>query len=408
MKTATVTWITYNNYGTELQAYALQKFIRSLGYSNLILSDRNVLKRHKRLLSAEERPGNDGDALVSGKKASRANFHLVSYLLWPVRRCQRARQTRVLRPYTDSQKQFETFKKQCLDIDYDVAPDRLSALDHRYDCFICGSDQIWSPLRINFNGFYFLSFSQGRKIAYAPSFGTETIPEEKRQTIYDYLEDFTALSVREHANQRQLEEITGKPVALVCDPTLLLDSEAWSDFCSSADRPREPYLACYFLEFRDWYFAYARKLAKKLGLRPILFPNRKEHTKRKACWSSAVGPAEFTALIEGAEFVLTDSYHGSIFSVLFSKPFLCFKRFDDDAPNNQNSRVFSLFRLFGLERLIISEKEFEASDIQPIDYQSVQQKVADFRAASGQYLREKLSECEAACTPEASKEIENP
>lgn len=404
MKTATVTWITYNNYGTELQAYALQQFVKSLGYANSILSDREILRRHRALLAAENRQQTPPAPVHADNPPARSRRGLIDYVKWPVRRFRNARRERALRPYADSQARFEAFKEQALDIDGDVDPDRLPELDERYDCFLCGSDQIWSPLRINFNEYYYLSFSRRPKIAYAPSFGTERLPEEKRDAIRELLRDFSGLSVREEMNQAPLEELTGMPVSFVCDPTLLLDGEAWSGFCSAAKRPRGSYLACYFLESREWYFAYARALAKQLGLRPVLIPSRKEHTERKACCSFPVGPAEFAAMLQGAEFVLTDSYHGSIFSMLFSKPFLCFKRFDDDAPNNQNSRVVSLFAMLGLERHFIPEKSFEASDLQPIDYPAVQRKLSAFREASECYLRDRLSECEARCAAEKNEE----
>ena len=399
MNIATVTWITYNNYGTELQAFALQQYIQSLGYTNSILSDYDILKSHHAVITAKKPRANTKPTSTSPQHYGRL-LHLFKRL---IRMIKRKKLQRTLRPFTDSQKKIELFKKQFLSIDYDVITERLPTLDDRFDCFVAGSDQIWSTLQINFNGYYYLNFSKRQKVAYAPSFGMEKIPEEMQQVICDYLNDYKGLSVREQINQQQLANLTGKQVAFVCDPTLLMNSSFWSRFCSSATKPKGRYLICYFLETKEWYYEYARQLAKWLHLQPVLIPNRKEHTSQKSCYPFAVGPVEFVALIEGADYVLTDSYHGSIFSVVFSKSFICFKRFEDNEPNNQNSRIISLFNLLGLQGNIIKEKEFDSSDIQSIDYESVQNKVIAFRETSEKYLCEKLSECEAYCAAEKNK-----
>ncbi len=404
MKTATVTWITYNNFGTELQAYALQQFIQALGYSNSILSDKDVLRQHWSVLKekklSEQSPKAHSESTPVVPSFKRKLFALPLRLLrWFLRK----RQARLLKPYTESQVLFEQFKKQQLQIDNDVLCSLLPELDQRYDCFICGSDQIWSPLPINFNGYYYLNFTKKPKIAYAPSFGMESLPNEQCSLIREWLLDYSGLSVRERINQDQLAALTRKDVSFVCDPTILFDSSFWSSFCASASLSYRKYLLCYFLESKRWYYEYAHQLASHLHLRLILVPNRKEHTAQKGCFRSGVGPPEFVSLIHGAEFVLTDSYHGSIFSVIFSKQFLCLKRFADDAPDNQNGRIFSLFNHLGLREVFVEEKTFEQCDLPTIDYCAVQKSVSTFRALSGDYLRRHLKECELPYSVEKSE-----
>ena len=108
--------------------------------------------------------------------------------------------------------------------------------------------------------------------------------------------------------------------------TLLHDPAFWRSFTDSVKPKRQAYLLCYFLESRDWYFDYAETLAKKLRLRLLLLPNRREHLSRAWADRSAVGPREFVARFRDAAYVLTDSYHGSIFLNFNSSPVIVFNR----------------------------------------------------------------------------------
>ena len=387
MKTATVTWITYHNYGTELQAYALQKYLQSLGYENRILDDRLILAEQYR----KNRVQQTADLSTTGRKTGRKRRDpLSAFLIRAFHYVRNRIEARKTAPYVMSQEQIAHFKQEQLTIDHRLDPRRLDLTAQEYDVFFCGSDQIWSPLDVNFNGYYYLDFPAKKKIAYAPSFGMDTIPAEKADIIRGWLSDFSAISVREKQNADQLVQITGREVSWVCDPTLLHDGRFWSAFCAKSEKKRHPYLLCYFLEDKDWYYRYARQTAKRLHLQPILIPCRKSQTNRRLCLREGVGPTEFVSLFEHASYVLTDSYHGSIFSLLFSKQFLYLKRFEDDAPNNQNSRVFSLFQMLDLEKIIVLPDARLSADSMCIDYEAVQERLERFRQSSQVYLQRSL------------------
>lgn len=385
MKTATATWITYNNYGTLLQAYALQKAIEKLGHENVILSDNEILKEFrasrvntpkvKRVVPAESPTGR------LERLAADPGRILRSLL------CRRDPE-RYGSPYEDSQKACGEFRKEALKIRCDVAGATLPGLNEDYDAFVCGSDQVWSVFDNNFNPYYYLDFVQKRKIAYAPSLGTDQITPEKAEKLRQLLADFSAVSVRESVSAKQLSEITGRQVQWVADPTLLHDREFWSEFTSELPQRKKKYLLCYFLEHRAWYISYARKLARKLGLKLLLIPSRWDHLQHSFVADFPVGPREFAALFRDASYVLTDSYHGSIFSLLFEKDFQYLQRFAKDDPNSQNIRVESLFKYLSLENRIVTENK-EAEPLR-VPYDSVRIKLAEFREESENYLKRGL------------------
>lgn len=390
MKTATVTWITYQNYGTVLQAYALQQAVRRLGHENEILSDREVLAEHRRLHPYEKARPAEPDAAGQGGATRGLG------LLRQPRRLLRALKARLDRegyaaPYEESQKAIAAFIEQDMRVRRDLSPDSLAALNGEYDAFLCGSDQIWSLRPVNFNPYYFLNFAQKPKLAYAPSLGTERISDERAAELAGLLQDFSALSVRESRSAEQLSALLGREVSWVADPTLLHDRPFWEDFCRSVPKRGGKYLLCYFLEDRAWYFRYAEALAKRLGLRLLLLPSRWEHLRRGCVDTGVIGPREFVARFRDAAFVLTDSYHGSIFSLLFEKNFQYLLRFRSDDPNSQNLRIESLFGLLSLDGRIVTENGPQAIRPEPMNYPELREKLADFRETSLHYLSDGLS-----------------
>lgn len=355
MKTATVTWVSYNNYGTLLQAYALQKQIELLGHENEILSDNQILQEFR-----ARRPRVPQAVAAMKSEPEHAASRLGRLMKDPGRisRSLLARRDPECYglPYEASQKACDVFREENLRVRYHVDGASLSALNEDYDAFVCGSDQIWSLFESNFNPYYYLDFATKKKIAYAPCLGTDQITEERAEQLKALLADFLAVSVREDVSAKQLSDLTGRDVAWVCDPTLLHDRDFWSDFTGNIPARKEKYLLCYFLESRPWYFARAKALAKQLGLKIRLIPSRWEHLSNGYVIPEAVGPREFVSWFRDAAYVLTDSYHGSIFSLIFEKDFQYLLRFAPDDPASQNIRIQSLFERLELEDRIVTEQ----------------------------------------------------
>lgn len=388
MNTATVTWITYNNYGTLLQAYSLQKALQKLGHENVILNDTQILKEFFAAKRKSAPPAQHAPIFAQETKVQRVMRILENPGTLPRRLLARTDPQRYAFPYEGSQKACLDFKREALKIRDDVFTEDLQRLNEDYDAFIAGSDQVWSVFDSIFNPYYYLDFVRKQKIAYAPCLGTDKIPADTAWRIRELLDDFSAVSVRENVSARQLSEIMGRDVAWVCDPTLLHGRDFWSDFAADIPARKGKYLLCYFLENRPWYFARAKALAKQLGLKIRLIPSRWEHLRSQYVVNDAVGPREFVSWFRDAAYVLTDSYHGSIFSLIFEKDFQYLLRFSPDDPASQNIRTQSLFERLGLQSRIVTENTVTVQ--MNMDHGHIQDKLTRFREESMSYLKQSL------------------
>lgn len=215
--------------------------------------------------------------------------------------------------------------------------------ESKYNYFICGSDQIWNP--DIFKPFYFAAFALPEKrIAYAASFGVSEIPEHKKEIYTRYLNEMKAISVREEAGAKIVKELTGRDVPVLIDPTLMLDKEDWRRI---SKKPKykigDKYILTYFLgEISDKRNSYIENIAKNNGLQII----RLEASNPNKYWYGT-GPAEFIWLIEHCSLMCTDSFHGSVFSVLMDVPFIVFER--EDKLKSMSSRIDTLLSTLKLE-----------------------------------------------------------
>lgn len=329
MNVGIMTWFSYHNYGSALQACALARVIGDLGYEALMI-DYPPKGRVEPLLKI------DGKYLV-GKA---------------VRRLKEA--GRETRPYASPAREdaFDAFLSARLTRTprCETFTD-LYLLNKSCAAFVCGSDQIWSPLC--FDEKYFLNFAQPaeKAVAYAPSIGASEIADpaiaEKMKRL---LERFPSLSVREAQGAALIKELTGREAKVVLDPSLLLTAEKWTQFVPQAGKRliADDYAVCYFLGDSARYDAYVRKMEEAYGVPVYVIPVTEADRGRRVA-PFDVGPAEFLSLIRYAKHVCTDSFHGLALSVLFGTPFTVFKRFADDSYENQNSRIFNILRLLSLE-----------------------------------------------------------
>lgn len=406
MKVAVVTWITYNNYGTELQAFALQKYLLSIGVESFIISDQDIVynarERYEKRIAEETAKNNKNNIIVSSQRKRsvikyfnpwryfrRASIISVNYI-----------QKKLEHRYSEQCNQFyiqfngcfDAFKKSKLCIKHFIDFNQSNDL---VDAFICGSDQIWSILEYNFEPYYYLDFAKKKKISYASSVGANNIEEKMHPILKDLLSDFNSISVREKMTAEQLSLISGKTVDWVIDPTLLFDCTFWYNEIKNirikeVEKKGSKYLLCYFLDNKKWYFEYAKKMSRSLGLKIVLIPNLPDFMSHKFSIKRIIGPLEFVKLISNASYVLTDSYHGILFSLSFSKQFICLKRFLGTDINNQNIRVDSILSYLKLSNIFINEKEFDKEDLYPINYNKINPEIESFRQDSQNFLSRSL------------------
>ena len=390
MTTAIVTWISYNNYGSILQAYAIQRKLLQNNIQNVIISDKNILEDSS--LRKSNSRVNKAPLMVPRQSFLNRTIKIILNISRLSRIiCLRFSPDKYKQPYLNSQFAFEKFRTEDLYILKGKRESDIFSLNSEFDAFIAGSDQIWSVSEQDFNPYYFLDFVQKPKIAYAPSIGTTFLPTDKAEQIKMLLSDFSAISVREQDTAKQLSELLHRKVEWVADPTLLHDSQFWSAFTAGIPVRKKPYLLCYFLENKDWYFSYAKRLAKQLHLSIVLLPNKWDFLSSAYVVRKGVGPKEFVSLIQHAEFVLTDSYHGSIFSLIFNRNFLHLLRFSDDDKRSQNIRIYSLFNYLRIDDRIVTKFDSFGASLQIENYSEINKKIEKLREKSIHYLQNSLA-----------------
>ena len=352
-----ITWITYKNYGTFLQAFALQNTLNKLGIKSNIIDDKRF---------------------TFGSKSIR---HILSKLISIFRKKNSSDKTNRYDGY-------EHFSKRFLNIDRDWKS--YEDLTNRYDIFLCGSDQIWSPLlNDHHEGFYFASFagSKNTKIAYGPSLGTKEYSYKFKDLISPWLSNFYKLSSREEEGTKILSEITGrKDIATVLDPTLLMTPAEWKEFEQQNRKSliEGSYVLLYLLRYNESYIRRAQELAINLKLPLVAFDNLPELTK-KVDYIVSGGPLEFITAIAHSNMVLTDSFHGTIFALNFKRKFITFQRFSNGEHMNQNSRIENLFKIVGIEDNFINEANIESLPSEP-DWEKIEDNLSKERLKSINYL----------------------
>ena len=276
--------------------------------------------------------------------------------------------------------------------------DKLVQNTSNYDAVMVGSDQLWTPAGL-MTKFYNLLFVPDniRKISLATSFGVTEIPKNQVELTKQYLDRIDFLSVREVSGKKLIEEMTGREAVVAVDPTLLFDGEEWLGIFDYVEQCEEPYIFAYFLGDNNTYRDAVERFAKKKNLRIITCPHMDEFVERDMFFGDDqrfdVSPVDFLNLIRGAKYIVTDSFHGSVFSLLNHKSFLTVNRYSDSLRKSKNTRIDSLFSLLGVEdRHYTSESlDIENSIEANIDYAEVDRRLTDLRNETFDFLKRSLS-----------------
>lgn len=371
------------NFGSQLQVLATVKEIESLGFETEIIRYKKKLTP-KFLVQSIPRVFNP--YFISGKRNGRKKKKEIQ--AYP----------KIAEKVAVRNKRFDSFVNQyfsnILSDPYNGWENLVSGVSDVYDAFLCGSDQLWLPSNLG-SHFYTLEFAPDKKnkIAYATSFGVSEIPLYQKKRTAKYLKRFQFLSTREIAGSKIIEELTGKPAKVVCDPTLLFDSEQWMRLIPDKKIIDEPYVFCYFLgtnmDHRKAAEAFRQKTRLKLVTCPFL-DNFVEYDREFGdIQLFDMDAADFVNLIRHAEYVLTDSFHGTVFSILNHKRFLTFNRFTEGV-NSRNSRIDSLCELLGLKARRYAGRIDSVED--DIDFLTVDSKLIKLRSSSEKFLEDALSD----------------
>lgn len=265
-----------------------------------------------------------------------------------------------------------------------------------YDAVVVGSDQVWLPLGLKTKFFNLLFVDDSvRKVAYASSFGVSEIPSFQKKATARYLDRFYQISVREQRGKEIVDALSKNKAEVVADPTLLLDRYEWSEeIKESKALTSEPYIFCYFLGSNQEARRAANELKAMKGCKIISIRHMDEFVETDEQFGDEapydVDPNDFIKYIKDAEYVLTDSFHCSAFSIQFHQKFMTFYRFAVGSKGGRNSRIDSLFNVLGVPRDHIYQGDISRVDA-PINWDEVDEKLVKLRNESLTYLKDALS-----------------
>ncbi len=368
-----------NNFGSALQCFATVYVVKKLGYDGEIIRyKKNKAFFFKSLLRIFN------PYMIEGKY-KRVLSKLNRLLRKKYRNYKSARDSK-----------FEAFRSERFEpifskIRYGYAA--LCESSKEYSCVLSGSDQLWLPSGLSTN-FYNLKFVNDdvRRISYASSFGTSSIPWYQISRTTDYLNRIHCISVRENSGKKIVEDLTGRNVPVVVDPTLLLSKEEWKEQIPENNIIGKPYLFAYLLGKNKEHRRLVEDAAKMLNLQIVSIPHCDHYNVADVGFGDVhpiSGPKEFVNLVRYADYVCTDSFHGSIFSVLHKKKFVVFNRYSENSSVSTNTRIDSL-----LTNLNLEERRYKVNLLDeltvPIDYTMVERQIQDMRKASMDYLRHSL------------------
>lgn len=267
--------------------------------------------------------------------------------------------------------------------------EELETIVNDFDYIICGSDQIWAPNV--FDSIYMLDFRVKRnvkKIAYAPSIGMNELPENCVLQYKKCLDSFDAISIRESKGKEILSKQCGKHSTVVLDPTLLLDKEDYIQLEKPIRGIKHPFVFCYFLNDNNEYQQSVLKALKEKNISIVGVSKKETDSQWMKCYNY-IGPCEFLWFIHHASYVFTDSYHATIFSMLYNKVFCTFRRFNNQDIINQNSRLNQLESWFHISKQIINATDVPSLD-EHFNYHDFESNLNKAKRISISYLMEAL------------------
>lgn len=365
MKIGIITFHSAHNYGAVLQAYALNKKIINLGYEAEIID-------YRPQFITELYSVNPIHKLYKLKS-------IISLLsIYPIRfKKYKKFQQFINNELVLSDKKFNNYAE-------------LNDYSFDYNVYIAGSDQIWNPEINGVMGEYFLDFVNNNmelKISYAASFGKSTLDKRYEEEIASYLKKLDAISVREEDGVKIVNNLINSEPIRVLDPVFLLNAVEWKEQIVIPEI-KEKFILVYMMEYNKKVVDIAGKLAKEKKIKilnisnSIKVPKGFEHNLRD------LGPKEFLGYIYSAEHIITNSFHGTAFSIIFEKEFFI-------VPHTKlNSRIENILNLTNLKDQqinLLNEDELHEKFIRKINFEDVRLILKKEINLSIDYLIKKLN-----------------
>ena len=362
MRIGIVTQPLAANYGGFLQNYALQEVLRRKGHVPMTIDVGNKISLGRFILST---------------------IRSLLFLLIPNKRRPFAKfkETR----YNIRKVEFERFIHQNISKTKDVSRYNPSLIrKYKFDAVIVGSDQVWRPLYNNSIEDMYLRFvkqTSVKKVAYAASFGTDRWEYSIAQTLkcQQYAKQLDAVSVREESGKKLCRTYLGVDASVVLDPTLLLSSKDYEYLCEQIPRNAEsPFIAAYILDRNKIIDDTLEEISNSIGMAVRIF---------EADAKSELSVEEWIAVYRDASYVITDSFHGTVFSIIFKKSFVCIGN-----ANRGNTRFDTLLGILDLQNRYLAEYSNATNLLsQPIVWSQVNAILEVKRGESFRFLLQALN-----------------
>lgn len=369
-KIGVITFHAAHNFGSVLQAYALQSFIEN-NFNNISYEIINFRTTEQKELYKPLKKWNNLKNVMK-------NVMMLPFL----------------KQYIKKYDKFEHFIKYDLNItkkEYHDSKELIELCDS-YDYYISGSDQIWNVRTKDFSDVYYLSFTKSKnKIAYAPSFGPLEIEWEKydKKNISTYLKEYNKISVREIGSVENILKLIDKEVPILIDPTMLLTGTEWGKIESKVSVKFE-YIFLYCLEPSVKLINKVKEISKIMNLPVVISKyNNKYDYINPFIKMYDVGPNDFISLIKNAKLVISTSFHGTVFSILLHRPFFTIEC-------DKDKRIWNLLKMVRMEKrnLNINQKIINNNDVYNLDFTIADKIINDERIKSKNFLIGALEEDE--------------
>ncbi|MGI6241255.1 MAG: polysaccharide pyruvyl transferase family protein [Candidatus Omnitrophota bacterium] len=375
----------FNNYGSSLQGFATIVAVQKLGFQIRVI--RYIKKR------------------AISELLRTIPFLILSGALISIKRSIKAKINKKIHPEyaknisirTNKVNKFKTTHFDPIS-DYYKGYTSLSEGSKKYSVVFVGSDQVWGPLSL-YSKFYNLLFVNDSvpRFSYASSFGSSHILPWQKKGIAEYLNRMNYIGVREIRGKEIVEELTSKTAQVVLDPTFLLSKKEWEEYSKqSSFNIKEPYIFCYILGNRSDIRQEVLELKKQTGYKIVSMNHvdgyRPEDNNLGDITPYDVDAFDFIKLLSNATCVCTDSFHGSVFSLVFHKQFMVFYRHKKNSLKSTQSRIDSLLKIFDCESRLF---KFDGKDLkscmeQPIDYHCFEEKLNTLRQESLDFFKKGL------------------
>lgn len=377
------------NYGGVLQAYALTKKLNDIGYD----AEQIAYKASCSNLNEPKKNASRFLKKLTVKRVLGAIKRRVKKLIF---------KKRIKNEQLAVQEKRNCFKKwtdrnvKSSNVVYNA--NNISECNNLYDGFITGSDQVWNYTWYDEN--YFLDFASNSKIklSYAASLGHNEIPNDIKEVYSKHLKSFNAVSVREQNMVELFTPIAPVNIEWVVDPVFLLDKEEWGEAVFNAININVKYVFCYFFGENKKERQIVKEFAKRKGLKTVIIQDLRLQFGEQVNESFAdiklknVNPGEFLYLIKNAEYVFTDSFHATAFSLIFQKQFFVFNRFSNGGMSDRITSVTNLFNVS--ERFCAGKNENleYVNTLKDIDYTANQYEFNQLKEKSINFLLKSLGE----------------